>query len=483
MTRFAPASLRLRPAGEVRTEPATSGAEPAQQQGERNDNTQEDPNDMKRTMAATFAAVSLLAAACGGSTSTSPAASSAASAAPSAPAAEASPSASADTTCAGGKTAKITFWHTYNTDGPENKQLTGVVIPAFERKCPNITVDAVVMPYDGLHDNLVTAVAGGGLPDVMRMDIIWTPEFAKLGALTALDAMPGFDQLKSSVFPGPLATNVYQGKYYGLPLDTNTQVLVYNKALVPNAPTTLDEVRAAAEALKGQKDKWGLALGGDGPWNVFPWFWTAGGQVTSDDYSKATGYLDSEASVTALQWLVDMQNDGLLGPSSTGKKPDSWGGFKGGNYGMVSDGPWFFPIIGQPMGPDVVGVPMPTGPGGSVSVVGGENLVTFASSPNQEADWAFSQFMLSDEAQQAMATVGQIPASRSAAASVAVTSVPYLAPFMTQLETARPRTVTPAWPQVDKILTDAFDAALRGTKTASQALHDAAAEIDPLLAQ
>jgi multiple sugar transport system substrate-binding protein len=438
---------------------------------------------MKRTLTATIAVVSLLAAACGGASSASPSASSVASSTPGASPVAASPSASADTACAGGKTAKITFWHTYNTDGPENKQLTGVVIPAFERKCPNITVDAVVMPYDGLHDNLVTAVAGGGLPDVMRMDIIWTPEFAKLGALTEVDQLPGFDQLKSSVFPGPLATNVYQGKYYGLPLDTNTQVLVYNKALVPNAPATLDEVRAAAQALKGQKDKWGLALGGDGPWNIFPWFWTAGGQVTNDDYSKATGFLDSDASVKALQWLVDMQKDGLLGPSSTGKKPDSWGGFKGGNYGMMSDGPWFFPIIGLAMGPGVVAAPMPTGPGGSISVVGGENLVTFASSPNQEADWAFSQFMLSDEAQQAMATVGQIPASRSAAASTAVTSVPYLAAFMTQLETAKPRTVTPAWPQLDKILTDAFDAALRGTKTASQALHDAAAAIDPLLAQ
>lgn len=439
---------------------------------------------MKRSLVATLAVVSLVAAACGSSASPSPSASSAtgSSAAP-APSSGTGASPSADTACAGGKTATITFWHTYNTDGQENKQLTGVVIPAFERKCPNITVTAVVMPYDGLHDQLVTAVAGGGLPDVMRMDIIWTPEFAKLGALSEVDQLPGFDQLKNAVFPGPLATNIYQGKYYGLPLDTNTQVLVYNKALVPNAPKTLDDVRAAAMALKGQKDKWGLALGGDGPWNIFPWFWTAGGQVTSDDYSKATGFLDSDASVKALQWIVDMQNDGLLGPSSIGKKPDSWGGFKGGNYGMLSDGPWFFPIIGLAMGPNVAAAPMPTGPGGSISVVGGENLVTFASSPNQDADWAFSQFMLSDEAQQAMATVGQIPASRSAAASTAVTSVPYLAAFMTQLETAKPRTVTPAWPKLDKILTDAFDAALRGTKTASQALHDAAAEIDPLLAQ
>lgn len=441
---------------------------------------------MKRILAAVMTGIALATAACsGGAASPSPAASApeASTAASAAPASSSPAASAAGPDCAGGKQATITFWHTYNTDGPENKQLTDVIIPAFEKKCPNITVNATVMPYDGLHDQLVTAVSGGGLPDVMRMDIIWTPEFAKLGALTEVDQLPGFDAIKSQVFPGPLATNTYQGKYYGVPLDTNTQVLIYNTALVPNAPKTLDDVRAAAQALKGQKDKWGLALGGDGPWNVFPWFWTAGGSVTSDDYTKATGYLDSDASVKALQWLIDMNKDGLLGPSSIGKKPDSWGGFKAGNYGMLSDGPWFFPIIGQGMGPNVVGAPMPTGPGGSISVVGGENLVIFKNSPNQEADWAFAQYMLSDEAQEAMAKVGQMPVTQSASKSDAVTSVPYFAPYVTQLATAKPRTVTPAWPKLDKILTDAFDAALRGTKSASQALHDAAAQIDPLLTQ
>jgi len=442
---------------------------------------------MKRTLAAVIAGIALVTAACSGA----PASPSAASETPAASAAESqaagsSPAAStggATTDCAGGKQATITFWHTYNTDGPETKQLNDVVIPAFQKVCPNITVKAVVMPYDGLHDQLVTAVSGGGLPDVMRMDIIWTPEFAKIGALAEVDQLPGFDAIKSKVFPGPLATNIYQGKYYGVPLDTNTQVLIYNTDLVPTAPKTLDDVRKAAEALKGQKDKWGLALGGDGPWNVFPWFWTAGGSVTNDDYTKATGYLDSDASVAALQWLVDMNKDGLLGPSSVGKKPDAWGGFKAGNCGMLSDGPWFFPIIGLGMGPNVVGAPMPTGPGGSISVVGGENFVIFKTSPNQDAAWAFAQYMLSDEAQEAMAKVGQMPVTQSASQSDAVTSVPYLAPYVTQLQTAKPRTVTPAWPKLDKILTDAFDAALRGTKSASQALHDAAAQIDPLLAQ
>ncbi|MBA3875858.1 MAG: ABC transporter substrate-binding protein [Anaerolinea sp.] len=435
---------------------------------------------MKRTLAAVIAGISLATAACsGGATSPSPA-----SQAPTASAAESPVASSVGPTaeCAGGQQAKVTFWHTYNTDGPENKQLLDVVIPAFQKKCPNITIDPVVMPYDGLFDQLVTAVSGGGLPDIMRMDIIWTPQFAKVGALVPVDDLPGFNDIKDQVFPGPLATNVYQGKHYGVPLDTNTQVLIYNKDLVPEAPRTLDDVRKAAEAVKGQKDKWGLALGGAGPWNVLPWFWTAGGNVTDDNFTKASGILNSDASVAALQWLVDMQNDGLLGPSTLGGKPDSWGGFKGVNYGMLSDGPWFFPIIAKDMGPQVQGVPMPTGPGGSISVIGGENLVIFKSSKQAEAAWAFAQYLLSDEAQIAMAETGQMPVTRSASQSQVMKDVPYFAPYVTQLETAKPRTVSADWPKIEKILTNAFEAALRGTSPVKEALDGAAAQIDPLLA-
>lgn len=434
---------------------------------------------MKRSLAAVVATASLLAA-CSSSASSAPSAATSASAPASEASAASASQASSGIDCAGGKQATITFWHTYNTDGPETKQLNDVVIPAFERYCPNITVKAVVQPYQGLHDSLVTAVAGGGTPDVMRMDIIWTPEFAKLGALSELDSLAGFDQIKSNVFTGPLATNAYKGKYYGVPLDTNTQVLVYNPKIVATPPTTMDELKAAAIAAKGDK-RWGLGLGGDGSWNMLPLIWTLGGKVTNEDYTKASGYLDSPQTIAALQWIIDLNAAGGLGPSVTGGKPDSWGGFSGGQYGMAIDGPWFFPAIASAMGAKPA--LLPTGPGGSISVVGGENMVIFKNSPNQDADWAFTKFMLSDEAQMDMAAVGQMSVTNTGAASSAMTSVDYYGPYIEQLKTAQPRPVTPAWTQMDKILSDAFDSALRGKKTADQALKDAAAAIDPLLAQ
>jgi multiple sugar transport system substrate-binding protein len=81
---------------------------------------------------------------------------------------------------------------------------------------------------------------------VVRSDIIWVPELAKLGVLVPLtDALPDFTDLAGKTFEGPLATNVYKGKHYGLPLDTNTKVMLYNQAALQNAgvtvPKTLDE--------------------------------------------------------------------------------------------------------------------------------------------------------------------------------------------------------------------------------------------------
>ncbi len=47
--------------------------------------------------------------------------------------------------------------------------------------------------------------------------------------------MPDFQTFADAVFPGPLSTNAYKGAYYGLPLDTNTRVFIYNPALYKEA--------------------------------------------------------------------------------------------------------------------------------------------------------------------------------------------------------------------------------------------------------
>src|ERR1044072_3197507 len=81
------------------------------------------------------------------------------------------------------KTTTITFWDAYSSDGPEVKRLEKVLIPQFEKQHPGIVVKDVTIPYDSLHQKLITAVAGSQLPDLVRSDIIWVPELANLGVL------------------------------------------------------------------------------------------------------------------------------------------------------------------------------------------------------------------------------------------------------------------------------------------------------------
>lgn len=382
----------------------------------------------------------------------------------------------------------ITYWHTYNTDSTENKMLTETVIPAFQKKYPYITVKSVVQPYDGLHDSLVTAAASGTAPDLMRMDIIWTPEFAKLGALEALDGYQGFAALKDSVFTGPLATNVYKGKHYGLPLDTNTQVVVYNPEFLKAAglsapPKTLDELKQYLNAFKGKDGKYGLALGGTYTWTMLPFFWSLGGKITSADYTKASGFVNSPESVEALQTLFDLFKQGGLAPTMVGGQPSTWDGYKAGQYGAVLEGPWFFAVMQNDLKGKLQGGTLPAGKGGSLSVVGGENIVLFKSAKNKDAAWKFIQFALSDEAQSAMAKTGQMPVTKSASASPVMKEAGYYDAYIAQLNTALPRTPVPTWTKIDKILGDAFESVFREKETAKAALDKAAKEIDPLLGQ
>jgi multiple sugar transport system substrate-binding protein len=55
--------------------------------------------------------------------------------------------------------------------------------------------------------------------------------------------------------------------------------------------------------------------------------------------------------------------------------------------------------------------------------------------------------------------------------------------FMTQLETAQARTPSPHWDEMDNAVNNAFQYMLLGEKTVQEALDDAAAEIDAMLAE
>jgi multiple sugar transport system substrate-binding protein len=385
----------------------------------------------------------------------------------------------------------LTFWGSYGNGGNSAQQdaLNKTLIPAFEKENPGIKIKYVDIPYDSLLQKLTTSAAGDALPDLVRADLGWVPQFADLGVLTPLsDKMSDFKKLAGATYPGSLSTNLYKGKYYGLPLDTNTRVLITSQAALDAAgvtapPATFDELKAMAAKLKGT-GKSIFADSGLGAWNISPWIWSGGGAITNDKLTKATGYLDSEKSVAAVQMLVDFYKQGLIPNLITGNKgaTGTSDGLPGGKYATILDGPWMQGVwSGQYPGFKPIYAPVPAGPGGSISVVGGEDIVLTASSKHQDAAIKFIRFTQGEKFQIEMVKTGQmtaVPAFASQQTGIA----DYYSTFAEQLKTAKSRVAIPQASKVDTILSTELAPAFTGDTSVKDALSKAAVQIDQLLA-
>jgi multiple sugar transport system substrate-binding protein len=384
----------------------------------------------------------------------------------------------------------VEFWNGYAADGAEISTFTDKVLPAFNALYPNITVDHQEIPYDDLRQKLVTGIAGGVLPDVLRADIIWVPEFANEDVLLPLDQeMPDFQQVADGVFPGPLSTAKWGDHYYGLPLDTNTRIVFANPKVLEAAgvteiPTTMDGFEAALKAVKDKlgPDVYGYAEGGTGAWSVLPWIWSFGGGITTDDLSTAQGVLNGPGTVAAVTKLKEWLDAGYLSPSILGGGTATSDQFGNAQTATILEGPWMPGIFANQF-PDLSFeyAPVPAGPGGSASVVGGEDIVVFKDTDAKDASLAFTRFMLSEEAQRLMGTTGQMPVLTSLTGDP---SLPDFFPtFQQQLLTAKARTPVPAWPGIDEAISNGVLKALRGDSEVQAALDEAAATVDSLLAK
>ena len=390
--------------------------------------------------------------------------------------------------CALAEDVTINFWHHYSAQSAENETLMNVLIPAFEAENPGIKVNAVSHEWAELHDKVLVSANSNALPDVARCDIAWLPEFQKMGILVALDEeMPDFTEVSGQLLDSAMSTAVIGGHYYGLALNTNSKIVFYNTAMLEAAnvvvPTTMDEWVDAVKALSGEnangQQVWGWnepALAG---WNICPFIWSFGGALTDEEQTVATGYINGPATVKAVETFAQLVQDGAITGFNAGDIPMT-DGFGTGRYAMMLEGPWKSAELAGAY-PDVAygTAPIPAGEGGSVSVLGGEDIAMF-NTANQEAAWKFMQFMTSEFAETEMAKCGQIPVNKAALESDTVKNADY-APFIEAIQTAKARPTVAAWSEMDNGLQVALTAVVSGEKTAQDALDALAAEWDELL--
>ena len=153
----------------------------------------------------------------------------------------------------------VRFW-AMGREGEVVRQL----LVDFEHEHPDVRVEVQQLPWTAAHQKLLTAFAGGALPDIAQLGNTWLPEFV---ALRAVDRVEPSVVDVGDYFPGIWQTNVIDGAAYGVPWYVDTRLLFYRRDLLASAgysapPATWPEWIEMLDAIKrrGGTRHYGLLL-------------------------------------------------------------------------------------------------------------------------------------------------------------------------------------------------------------------------------
>ncbi len=374
----------------------------------------------------------------------------------------------------------ISIWVNYND---EEYRVFVEIVETYE-ELKGIDVEVQRIPFDGTEQKVLTALATRTTPDIARVDYSFVSKIALRGGVCALDDL-GADEIKDQLVPAALSGNVINGKIYGIPDQTNCICLFYNKkffretGLDPEKPPkTWDEFVEYGERLTdSEKELYGFGMRNT-LWWTLPFFYTFGARFIKDGVCV----LNTKEAIDALRFKVDLYSKYKIeaGAWKSGAvDPDM--GFQNEKYGMVLNGPWRIkPLlnIGIDFGVGLI----PKGPAGSLTTVGGTNMVIFRGSENKELAFDFLKFLTSEEIQTKWANdLGQIPVNLNSFDDVDLDRHPYLGTFLLQMETAIPRPLVPDYPGVENAVNPEMEAALSGKRSVEETLEVITAKVNRLL--
>jgi multiple sugar transport system substrate-binding protein len=324
--------------------------------------------------------------------------------------------------------------------------------------------------------------AKSGECDVFSSDVIWTAEFASQKWL--LDMTPYVETRKDDIIEATLETVNYDGKYWGMPQQTDAALLYYRTDQVQDPPGTWQEVYEVA----GQND--GIVYQG-APYegltcDYLEIAFAAGGSVLSEDGKTAT--IDSPENVAALQFMVDGVKDGTAANGvTTYMEEESRRYFESGKATYMRNWPYAF-ALGEAKGSKVAGkfdvAPFPEFEGaGKAAILGGHNLVISVHSKNPGGALKLADFLTSEEEQVKMFRDFSLAPTIAAAYDNPGVQKKYA--FADQLKEsvaqAKSRPVSPVYPQISQAIYKNVNEALAGRVSPEDALKTAQTQMQQAL--
>jgi multiple sugar transport system substrate-binding protein len=113
--------------------------------------------------------------------------------------------------------------------GDARHQRTQEVIDLFEKKHPNITVEAEFSDWNGYWEKLATSTAGKNSPDVIQMDQLYLASYADRGALADLRDL---DISTKGMEESVLGMGESDGGLYAVPISTSAMATFVNTDLL-----------------------------------------------------------------------------------------------------------------------------------------------------------------------------------------------------------------------------------------------------------
>ncbi len=140
---------------------------------------------------------------------------------------------------------------------------------------------------DGQREQMVQRLAAADPSmDILALDVTWEAEFAEAGWILPWTGTYA-QQASAGTLKVPLNTAIWHGKLYAAPDTSNTQLLWYRSDLVPNPPTTWDQMINDAIQLAKEGKPHLIEIQGAQYEGVVVWFNTlvasAGGSILTPD--------------------------------------------------------------------------------------------------------------------------------------------------------------------------------------------------------
>jgi len=198
------------------------------------------------------------------------------------------------------------------------------IIPRFVEENPGSSVTINWTNWGRYNEEMTTAFASGVTPDVFQGGAVWAPQMARRGWAVPLNDFISADaEWDWDDFPDGLKADVtIRGDIVAVPYRQDLRTLWYNKEMLAEAgfdeaPTTWDEFLAVAQATT-VRDGAGFDVEGyhfsDGSgnwqrdWQPFlMWVHMADGKFLNDDLTTCA--LDQPEALEALEWLVALVHE------------------------------------------------------------------------------------------------------------------------------------------------------------------------------